>query len=460
MVYAFFRVRPEGRRGSFRLVVNRLYYNTDDTPEASFTFDEAFMRRCLDKFYKQRKHALTDVQQELFDYVRSSYNQAVDKAFPGNADKDITLGIDPEYKFYQALRYNNGVFSAFKVHRMQSDMVSKLRDEDGNLKPFEQWYKDVLPIADHQCRKWLNTEYNTAVLRAQQAADWRRFIENQDIFPNLKWLPSTSPTPGKDHLPFWNIVRPVNDEFWNQHRPGDRWNCKCDLRATTEPVTELPPNADEQQPHPGLDNNPGKDAKLFSNTHPYIAKAGEEADEAVKARLLQLYEDSEYYTDKPSNGRLTVSFIADDKDLTDNVRAARAILASFEDAKVFIRPDFKKFKIFGHKNPEYRINGLVADRKGIMSEKGVTAAFKSAIKQGCECVVLDLDMYMENREVKPILVANAVYGRYADFRNGIIKRCYIVYKGKATSFTADIFNLDNKNDIKDIIIDLIMKIAK
>ena len=122
MVYAFFRVRPEGRRGSFRLVVNRLYYNADGTPEASFTFDEAFMRRCLDKFYKQRKHALTDVQQELFDYVRSSYNQAVDKAFPGNADKDITLGIDPEYKFYQALRYNNGVFSAFKVHRMQSDM--------------------------------------------------------------------------------------------------------------------------------------------------------------------------------------------------------------------------------------------------------------------------------------------------------------------------------------------------
>ena len=460
MVYAFFRVRPEGRRGSFRLVVNRLYYNADDTPEASFTFDEAFMRRCLDKFYKQRKHALTDVQQELFDYVRSSYNQAVDKAFPGNADKDITLGIDPEYKFYQALRYNNGVFSAFKVHRMQSDMVSKLRDEDGNLKPFEQWYKDVLPIADHQCRKWLNTEYNTAVLRAQQAADWRRFIENQDIFPNLKWLPSTSPTPGKDHLPFWNIVRPVNDEFWNQHRPGDRWNCKCDLRATTEPVTELPPNADEEKPHPGLENNPGKDAKLFSNTHPYIANAGDNADEAVKARLLEHYEQNEYYTDKPSKGRLTVSFIADDKELADNVRAARAILDSFEDAKVVIRPDYRECNMPGHKNPEYRIDGLVGDRKGIMGKNGVKNAFRSAIEQGCECVVLDLDMHYGEKKISMLNIANDIYGRHADFSEGIIKKCYIVYKGKATAFTTDIFNIGEKNKVKDAIIELITKIAK
>lgn len=437
MVYAFFRVRPEKERGRIRLVVNRLYYNADDAPQISFGADDAFIRQCLEKFYKQRKHALTEIQKEFFDYIRATYNDAVDNAFPECINRDITKGIDPEYRFYQALRYNNGVFAAFKVHRMQRDMANKLRDEDGNLKPFEQWYNDVLPIADHQCRKWLHTEYNTAVLRAQQAADWRRFIENKELFPNLKWLPSTSPTPGKDHLPFWNIVRPVDDDFWKEHRPGDRWNCKCDLRATTEPVTELPPNADDEKPHPGLDNNPGKDAKLFSNTHPYIAKAGEEADEAVKARLLKLYEESEYYTDKPSNGRLTVSFIADDKDLRDNVRAARAILDSFEDAKVFIRPDFKRFKIFGHKNPEYRIDGLVADRKGIMSEKGIPTAFIAAIKQGCECIVLDLDIYLSNIPLKTSKIARYLEWRWGDFSNGKIRVCYVLHRGKVVKITSE-----------------------
>ena len=453
MVYAFFRVRPERERGRIRLVVNRLYYNTDDAPQISFGADDAFIRKCLEKFYKQRKHALTDIQKEFFDYIRGTYNDAVDNAFPECIDKNITKGIDPEFRFYQALRYNNGVFAAFKVHRMQRDMVSKLRDENDNLKPFEQWYNDVLPIADHQCRKWLHTEYNTAILRAQQAADWQRFVENKDIFPNLKWLPSTSPTPGKDHLPFWNIVRPVDDDFWKEHRPGDRWNCKCDLRATTEPVTELPPNADGQQPHPGLDNNPGKDAKLFSKTHPYIAKAGEEADEAVKARLLQLYEESEYYTDKPSNGRLTVSFIADNKDLTDNVRAARAILASFEDAKVFIRPDYRECDMPGHKNPEYRINGLIADRKGIHSEKGITAAFIAAIKQGCECVVIDLDVNMADKPMQIGQLAKYLFWRKEDFYTDTIKKCYVIYHNRVAEITKEGFD-------KERIIEILKKISR
>ena len=460
MVYAFFRVRPEGRRGSFRLVVNRLYYNTDDTPEASFTFDEAFMHRCLEQIYKERKHALNDIQTELFNYLLNEYNQAADNAFPECVNQDITNGIDPEFRFYQALRYNNGVFAAFKAHRTQSDMVKKLRNKDGSLKPFEQWYNDVQPIAEHQCRKWLETEYNTAVLRAQQAADWRRFVENKDIFPNLKWLPSTSPNPGKDHLPFWNIVRPVDDPFWNEHRPGDRWNCKCDLRATTEPVTELPANSENEKPHPGLDNNPGKDAKLFSNTHPYIAKAADGADEAVKARLLEHYEANEYYIDKPSNGRLTISFIADDKDLTDNIRAARAILDSFEDTKVFIRPDYRECDMPGHKNPEYRIDGLVADRKGFMGKNGVKNAFREAIKQGCECVVLDLDMHYRDKKISMLKIVNDIYGRHTDFSEGIIKKCYIVYNSKAVAFTLDIFNIGDKNEVKDALIELITKIAK
>ena len=37
---------------------------------------------------------------------------------------------------------------------------------------------------------------------------------------------------------------------------------------------------------------------------------------------------------------------------------------------------------FSHKNPEYTINGQLGDRKGIMGEKGVTAGFKAAKKQG------------------------------------------------------------------------------
>ena len=123
-------------------------------------------------------------------------------------------------------------------------------DSNGILKPFDKWVQEVLPIASHQVRHWLRTEYDTAVIRAHQAADWQQFLRERDILPNLKWLPSTSIHPGADHRPFWNTIRPIDDTFWNIHRPGDRWNCKCDLTATDEEPTPLPDEDDKNKPQP------------------------------------------------------------------------------------------------------------------------------------------------------------------------------------------------------------------
>lgn len=62
--------------------------------------------------------------------------------------------------------------------------------------------------------------------------------------------------------------------FWNKHRPGNRWNCKCSLEATDDPITPLPTDEEIRgdQPQRGLENNPGKDGQLFSNKHPYFPK--------------------------------------------------------------------------------------------------------------------------------------------------------------------------------------------
>ena len=196
--------------------------------------------------------------------------------------------MDPDDDFRTAILRNNEVFAAFKVHRMQNDMARLLLDSNGNLKPFEQWRKEVMPIASHQVGQWLRTEYNTAVLRAHQAADWQQFEREKDVLPNLRWMPSTSVNPGKDHMVFWGTVRPIDDPFWNEHRPGDRWNCKCDLSSTDDPVTEIPDFTRKDNPHPGLDNNPGKDGKLFSDTHPYIANAYPGAKKAVERLMGKL----------------------------------------------------------------------------------------------------------------------------------------------------------------------------
>lgn len=225
---------------------------------------------------------MTDIEINLFNEICDRINEAARKGL------DESGAVDPDDDFRAAILRNNEVFAAFKVHRMQNDMARLLLDSNGNLKPFEQWRKEVMPIASHQVGQWLRTEYNTAVLRAHQAADWQQFEREKDVLPNLRWMPSTSVNPGKDHMVFWGTVRPIDDPFWNEHRPGDRWNCKCDLSSTDDPVTEIPDFTRKDNPHPGLDNNPGKDGKLFSDTHPYIANAYPGAKKAVERLMGKL----------------------------------------------------------------------------------------------------------------------------------------------------------------------------
>ena len=231
-------------------------------------FSDDFIAQVLHDIYRRGKaQSPTDLSPELFRAILRRFNEATAQSM---AAADVP---DLDDDFRQALRHSNEVFSAFKVHRMQSDMARLLTDSNGDLKPFNQWANDVLPIASHQCGAWLRTEYDTAVLRAHQAADWQQFVREADVLPNLKWMPSTSPNPGADHQLFWNTVRPINDPFWNEHRPGDRWNCKCSLASTDEPCTATPMGDKHSTPQPGLDTNPGTDKATFSQSHPYFPKS-------------------------------------------------------------------------------------------------------------------------------------------------------------------------------------------
>ena len=225
---------------------------------------------------------MTDIEENLFNETWKAMNEATDKGF------GIRQPVDPDYDFYQELKHNNAVFSAFKVHRAQNDMAAQLLDSEGKLKPFEQWSKEVQPIATHQMEHWLKTEYDTAVIRAHQAADWRQFEREKDILPNLKWLPSTSIHPGADHKIFWGTVLPVDHPFWKSHRPGDRWNCKCPLTSTDEPCTPMdgiPEGGDDDKPADGLKGNPGQTGELFDKSHPYVEHAYDGAEEAVNKFL-------------------------------------------------------------------------------------------------------------------------------------------------------------------------------
>ena len=367
-------------------------------------------------------------------------------------------------EFLNAIRHSNEVFAAFKVHAMGKAMANKLYDEGGQLKPFKQWLNDVQNISSHHVGAWLRTEYNTSVLRAHAAADWQEFVRNKDVMPNLRWMPTTSPDAEASHRSYWEkkLTLPVDHPFWEKHHPQDRWNCKCRLEATDEPAS--PDDLVEDMPAPqlqrGLDNNPGKDGHLINDTHPYFPKSCARCPvykpSGVKNRLKAAFSNHKkdcfncpYINEKLPNGyrqdekykeRLLISNTADSKDLDSNIKVSRSLLSSFPEMTIKVRPHVLER---GVSNPELEINGMLADNKMINGEKGVTSAFKKAIKQGCQVIVIDLDARL--KRLNPFELTKYVHRREADFINETIKECYVVFKGKAVKITP---NTQNRYEIQ------------
>ena len=141
--------------------------------------------------------------------------------------------------------------------------------------------------------------------------------------------------------------------------------------------------------------------------------------------------ETEYLLDEEFGERLLISINADKSELGSNIRAARAILRSYDEISIRINPHTYAI---GHKNPEYTICEELGDRKGVMSEKGVTAGFKSAKKQGCKVVVIDLDEHVHHLD--SFALSKYISRRKDDFTSGMITDCYVVFCGKAVRVNA------------------------
>lgn len=268
------------------MVMNELYGQTCscchhahpmNEASVSASFTPELMARLLADIFARKFNVEEDIYPELYEAARDTFERALQEGYP---IEDVD---DADTLFRQALKDDADVFAAFRTHRMQNDIASQLLDEDGRLKEFRQFREDAESVIGTYNNHWLRTEYDTAVLRARYAADWKRFSRNADILPNLKWMPTTSADPDVFHMEYWRVglTLPKTHPFWKSHHPHDRWGCKCDLEETDDPVTGTIPEVD-YRPSPGLDSNPGLEPELFSHTHPYYTKAYPGAEKAVE----------------------------------------------------------------------------------------------------------------------------------------------------------------------------------
>lgn len=362
----------------------------------------------------------------------------------------------PPASFIDIIKNNTEVFSAFRVHRMQKDIAALMVGDDGKLKQFSQFAKDVKPYVSHQNRVWLETEYNTAVHRAQLASEWQQFERDADVFPNLRWVPTTSPNIGEDHRVFWNVIRPVKDSFWSVHRPGDRWNCKCSLEQTDKDITPVPNGTIEKgsTPSRGLDNNPGKDGKLFNEKHPYFPKncsacpfksanlsalfhslADKKNCNACKNVSKAIYKTKPQLNRVPPlveeykkiNKNVYVSTLHGNLELDQNIKIAKRIARALN-TRIYLLPRIERNQINtkimrlkylprgikDNKCPDFMINGKIFEAKAMInfngnpnSRKDVKQSIENHIKKAKEQadnIILDIPEYIPYSYIKDTVI--------------------------------------------------------
>lgn len=155
-------------------------------------------------------------------------------------------------------------YKAYKVSSLLNEVQQQYKGKDKEI-------KDLSYAILNTFNRYQASEYNTTISRCRTAKQWQQFTSdpiNNQLFPNIRWIPSRSANPREAHKPFYNKVWAKNDPFWLDNQPGTLWNCKCDWEQTSLPVTNGNPTNNISQP--GLRGNPAITGKIFSDDAAYF----------------------------------------------------------------------------------------------------------------------------------------------------------------------------------------------
>jgi len=360
---------------------------------------------------KLSKEAILKTYQELNDGAADGYDKNWNNF---NQDQE-------SLKTVQSLKKNIYLFSGAKTYSMQQEM-NNLLHADGKIKPFNDFKNDVLKINPTYNKTYLQAEFQTARATANHVRNWQQFQANKDIFPNLQYKTVGDARVRDAHQQLNDVIKPINDPFWNNFYPPNGWRCRCYVTQTADTITT---GKFTEPLKYGVDaafqNNAAKSGSIYNNNkHPYfaLAKAGGKkvASEMELSKNNAPYETA--YTAQ-NGSKVKVNPFADTNDLKGNYEAAVRISEGLG-LNVKIRPHLDGH-IIQQKNPEFEINGKLADRKTPEGTK-IKRVFRKASKQGVETVVLDLSKTELNIETAKIQLKNIFRNanNHPDIKNVII----------------------------------------
>jgi hypothetical protein len=302
----------------------------------------------------------------------------------------------------KALEQNIFVFSGFKTYQQLKDIGSKLKDENGNIRSFNDFKTEVLKVNQSYNVRYLATEYDNTMVSAQMASQWLDIQANKHILPFLKFDATLDNRTTNTCRSLDGTTLPVDHPFWDTYYLPLHWHERSIIQqvangSTTDLSTIVTPDL-----QPMFQGNVGKQGVIFPKSHPYY-ETSVSASKQIMDAVNKLYPDPTDYKSiykSKSGGEVLVHSIHNEKELKSNTTVAKIIADNNYTVKLL---DY----IEGRKNPDASINDILSDFKNIETptRNAVQGCIKSAAHQKVAIAIISIPKILTNESIVHALYA-------------------------------------------------------
>lgn len=362
---------------------------------------------------------IREMAQDIFKGVTKGFNSTI----------TATPNIE-QYTILQKMRENVFVFSGFKNYHELKEISLLLTDNNGKIRPFSEFLKDVRTIDKTYNTNYLRAEYDHAISSGTMMAKFEKFKAEADIFPMLRYRALHDGRTRKEHLELDGATYPINHEFWKTYYPPNGWRCRCDVEQVEAQAIREPKAFPVLQPM--FRNNVAINGVVFPKQHPYfeISKNNKKTKDEIRLeqkieRIAKLSMPVEWQYDlikSYGNGGKILQHILVDKNSNDykrllNIAKDKAKEGSIVEILPIIHKDDIQFreKLYPNysknpKCPDLRIDGLFWEEEcPTVSKKW--ADFRNRLKdrilegsKQAENVIITMPKYITEEQQRDIAV--------------------------------------------------------
>lgn len=160
---------------------------------------------------------------ELFKFIADDLLNAIHKVFKKPIKNAAYTYDNFDPAFVTAMEQNLFHFSAAKTLAE----VQKLNQLYRKAKNFEEFTAEAKKLCGKFNKVWQRTEYETANLTAEAAANYQRLKAKSGKFPYWRYVTAGDEKVREEHRKLDGVTLMHDDPLWNKIYPPNGWKCRC-----------------------------------------------------------------------------------------------------------------------------------------------------------------------------------------------------------------------------------------